>query len=70
LIPWIKPLPSTLRISLERASTIRIKRKGDRGSPCLNPLKELKNLNGDPPMRIKKRHDGDILGDQLDQFFI
>jgi len=35
-------------------SIIRIKRKGDRGSPCLRPPEGLKVFDGEPFTRIEK----------------
>jgi hypothetical protein len=38
LRPFKLPFISSLNMSLEKTSTPKIKRKGERGSPCLNPL--------------------------------
>ena len=40
---------------LPRPSTMSIKRKGDRGSPCLMPHEELKGFEGDPLTKIEKK---------------
>lgn len=54
LIPLKFPLASSLRSNLERAYNPKIKRKRDRGSPCLRPLAEQNFPNGLPVMRMEK----------------
>jgi hypothetical protein len=53
-IPCKDPKFSSLKMILERISEPRIKRKGERGSPCLIP-REGKNLpKGTPSRRMEK----------------
>jgi len=53
-MPCRDPGISSLMKILERISEPRIKRKGDRGSPCLRP-REGKNLpKGAPSSRMEK----------------
>jgi hypothetical protein len=51
------PLLSSLNRSLERTSTPKMKRKGERGSPCLNPLSREKRPKGLPFRRMEKEED-------------
>jgi hypothetical protein len=58
--PLIRPLSTALFNILERPSPTRLKRKGDKGSPCLKPLPSLKyalsfpltKIPRDPPVTI------------------
>jgi hypothetical protein len=52
--PLIEPFLSSLNISLEKTSAPKIKRKGKRGSPCLNPLSGEKSPKGLPFSRMEK----------------
>jgi len=54
LRPWIFPSALVDLIALPSPSTMRIKRKGERGSPYLRPLVGLKGLDGEPFNRIEK----------------
>ena len=55
-LPAVKPLVnlifSTLIIILLRTSAIKVKRKGERGSPCLKPLVALTQSFAFPLTRI------------------
>jgi hypothetical protein len=42
-------------MALPRPSTIKMKRKGDRGSPCLMPREGEKVVEGDPLTNIEKK---------------
>jgi len=44
-------------MALPKPSIMRIKRKGERGSPCLRPLEGMKISEGDPFTRIKTMED-------------
>ena len=46
-----------------------MKRKGERGSPCLIPLEALKGVEGEPLTKIKKKVDETIFMTQLVQSF-
>ena len=49
-------LPTSFACLIDRQSPyiMRIKRKGESGSPCLRPLKGVKVLEGEPLTRIEK----------------
>ena len=49
-----EPFLSSLNISLEKTSEPKIKRKGDKGSPCLNPLPGEIKPKGLPFRRMEK----------------
>jgi hypothetical protein len=53
-IPFIFPSLSSWSKSLESTSDPRIKRKGERGSPCLKPLLGENNPKGLPFKRMEK----------------
>jgi hypothetical protein len=58
--PWshnpliLLPITTTFR-ALLRPSTIRMKRKGERGLPCLIPWEGANIAEGDPLMIIEKK---------------
>jgi hypothetical protein len=52
--PLMEPFLSSLNISLEKTSTPNMNKKGDRGSPCLNPLSGAKFPKGLPFKIIEK----------------
>jgi hypothetical protein len=52
--PLSKPTISSLNISLEKTSVPRMKRKGDKGSPCFRPLEGKSLPYGLPFRRIEK----------------
>lgn len=55
--PWSYPsMVASLRL-LPRPLTPRMKRKGERGSPCLMPWEGLKGVVGDPFTRIEEKED-------------
>jgi hypothetical protein len=53
----MQPFLSSLNNSLEKTSKPRIKRKRDRGSPCLNPFLGKKRPKGLPFSRMEKETD-------------
>jgi hypothetical protein len=50
----IEPFLSSLSSSLERTSKLKIKRKGERGSPCLSPISGEKLPKGLPFNKMEK----------------
>ena len=54
LRPYILPSALADLIVLPSPSMMRIKRKGERGSPCLRPLVRFKDLDGEPFTGIEK----------------
>jgi hypothetical protein len=50
----MQPFLSSMNDSLEKTSEPKIKRKGDYGSPCLNPLSEEKKPKGLPFSKMEK----------------
>jgi hypothetical protein len=60
LSPFKLPFLSSLNMSLEKTSKPKIKRKGERGSPCLNPLLGEKKSKGTPIQKDKEGSRGDV----------
>ena len=55
LSPWILPSSLAEVIALPNPFIMRMKRKGERGSPCLIPLEGENVPAGDPLRRIEKK---------------
>jgi hypothetical protein len=55
--PLILPRVTFLNSNLERTSELRIKRKGERGSPYLRPLLRENKLKGLPLIRMVKEEE-------------
>ena len=54
LNPLIPLLQASLSINRAKTSAARRKRKGERGSPCLTPFRDLKKPYGLPLIRMEK----------------
>jgi hypothetical protein len=52
--PERQPLSTVTENILLKASITTTNRRGDRGSPCLSPLEQLKKLDEEPLTKSKK----------------
>jgi hypothetical protein len=63
--PLILPRASSLNSNLKRTSEPKMKRKGEKGPPCLRPLSGENLLKGLPFWRMEKRRRGDAQFDPI-----